>query len=174
MKVHFITSRDSLENDIETLQDIMQHIKSAGHTLANDWIDVASERQRSGKQSTADWKRIYKDNLENVAETDVLVAEASYENFGVGYQVAAAVQQKKPVLLLRHEDADKGAFVTGVEDGWVQSKEYNKNNLGSILQFTTTFAGQRLKRVKLKQRFCVALCSKRSTDAILNIGNILA
>lgn len=133
MKVHFITSRDSLENDIETLQDITQRIKRAGHTLANDWIDIASERQRSGKQSTADWKRIYKDNLENVAETDVLIAEASYENFGVGYQVAAAVQQKKPVLLLRHENADKGAFVTGVEDGWVQTREYNKDNLGTIL-----------------------------------------
>jgi len=132
MKVHFITSRGSLENDVETLRSITGFIKKSGHTLASDWIDIALDRLRSDS-SSANWKEIYKTNLENVAEMDVLIAEASYENFGVGYQVAAAVQQKKPILLLRHENADKSAFVTGVDDGWVQYQEYNEKNLDSIL-----------------------------------------
>jgi hypothetical protein len=132
MKVHFITSRGSLENDVTTLRAVTKFIKDSGHILASDWIDIALERLR-GDSLDADWKSIYKTNLENIAETDVVIAEVSHENFGVGYQVAAAVQQKKPVLLLRHTSVGKDAFVTGVEEGWVQYKEYSERTLESIL-----------------------------------------
>ena len=132
MKVHFITSRGSLENDVSTLHSVTKYIKESGHALASDWIDAALDRLRTDK-SEANWKSIYKTNLENIAETDVVVAEVSYENFGVGYQVAVAVQQKKPVLLLRKESVGQDAFVTGVEDGWVQYREYNDQTLPTIL-----------------------------------------
>ena len=134
MKVHFITSRGSIEEDIDTLQKIINEVRKTGHVLANDWIDVAVERQRSGDHSSADWKQIYRDNLENVAEADVIIAEVSYDNFGVGYQVATAVQQKKPVLLLRRSKAEKGAFVTGIDDGWARYEEYSESNLEGILE----------------------------------------
>lgn len=133
MKVHFITSRPSLENDITTLRKIMTLIKGAGHTLAYDWIDGAYERNKDSKVVYADWAQVYKENLETIAKADVIVAESSYENFGVGYQVAVAVQQKKPVLLLRHATADKNAFASGVEDGWVKREEYSEDNLKDIL-----------------------------------------
>lgn len=128
MKVHFIASRESLENDVDTLRSIMDHVKKAGHSLASDWIDIALERIKS-ESSDADWKKIYQTNLENIAEADVVVAEVNHENFGVGYQVAVAVQQKKPVLLLRRASAGKDAFVTGVEDGWVKYEEYTEQSL---------------------------------------------
>lgn len=131
MKVHLITSRPTLENDIDTLRGIMKIIQGAGHSLAVDWIEEAYERNQGDK--TPDWSRLYKENLEVIAKADVIIAETSYENFGVGYQVAVAVQQKKPVLLLRHETADKNAFATGVEDGWVKRKEYTEENLTGIL-----------------------------------------
>lgn len=133
MKVHFITSRESLENDVETLRKIIKQVQDAGHTLASDWIDIALDRMHSDS-SDANWREIYRTNLENIAETDVVIAEVSYENFGVGYQVAAAVQQKKPVLLLRHTSASKNAFVTGVEDGWVKHEEYDENSLDKIIK----------------------------------------
>lgn len=131
MKVHLITSRPTLENDIDTLRGIMKIIQGAGHSLAVDWIEEAYERNRGDR--TPDWSKLYKENLEVIAKADVIIAETSYENFGVGYQVAVAVQQKKPVLLLRHETADKNAFATGVEDGWVKRKEYTEENLTDIL-----------------------------------------
>jgi nucleoside 2-deoxyribosyltransferase len=133
MKVHFITSRNSLEHDVDTLHMIMKSIKASGHSLASDWIDTALERLHTDK-SEANWREIYRTNLENIAEADVVIAEVSYENFGVGYQVAAAVQQKKPVLLLRHDGADKDAFVTGVEDGWVKYEDYGVRNIEDIMK----------------------------------------
>lgn len=133
MKVHFITSRETLINDREGLQVIIGAIKKAGHTLASDWIDQAYNRHMSQNGTSADWKKIFKANLENIAEADVIIAETTYENFGVGYQIASAVHQKKPVLLLRRDDADKNAFVTGVDDGWVRHVEYNRSNIDDLL-----------------------------------------
>jgi hypothetical protein len=62
--------------------------------------------------------------LAAIAQSDVVIAETTYENLAVGYQIAVAIHQKKPVLLLRHVTADKYAFVTGIQDEWVQHKEY--------------------------------------------------
>lgn len=129
MKVHLITSRPTLLNDISTLRKILTLIKSAGHTLAYDWIEGAFERSKNPNVQYADWARVYKESLETITQADVIVAETSYENFGVGYQIAYAVQLKKPVLLLRHETADKNAFATGVDDGWVKREEYTEQNL---------------------------------------------
>jgi len=134
MKVHFITSRESLVNDRIALQAIIKSIQDAGHALASDWIDKAYERHQTGDYSSADWKRIFRDNLENIAEADVVIAETSYENFGVGYQIASAVHQKKPVLLLRSDNVDKNAFVMGVEDGWVRNEVYDMDDLDKIMK----------------------------------------
>lgn len=133
MKVHLITSRGTLESYEGCLRSVIATIHKEGHVLTSNWIDEALDWMHKDDYSAADWKSIYKSNLENVAETDVVIAEASYENFGVGYQVAAAVQQKKPILLLRHVDADENAFATGVEDGWVRHEVYDDRSLDRII-----------------------------------------
>ena len=134
MKVHLITSRGTLENYEKYLRKAMNVIHAENHTFASNWIDEALKWMHTNDYSNADWKSIYRSNLENVAETDVVIAEASFENFGVGYQVAAAVQQKKPVLLLRHGEVDGNAFATGVEDGWVRQETYDEDNIDTIIK----------------------------------------
>lgn len=134
MKVHFITSRPSLEKDIDLLRRVIEVIKDADHTIAFDWIDGAFAREVESKSPASDWNAIYKDNLGAIAQADVVIAETSYENFAVGYQVAVAVQQKKPVLVLRHASADKNAFVTGIDDGWVKHVEYSEDALNEIVK----------------------------------------
>ncbi|HSE61553.1 MAG TPA: nucleoside 2-deoxyribosyltransferase [Candidatus Saccharimonadales bacterium] len=134
MKVHLITSRPTLEKDIITLRKMISIIQQTGHSLAYDWIEGAYERSQKPGVQYADWSKVYKENLEVINKADVVIAETSHENFGVGYQVAFAVQQKKPVLLLLHEQADKNAFATGVEEGWVKREEYTEENLEGIMQ----------------------------------------
>ncbi len=134
MKVHLITSRPTLERDIDTLRQVMMIIADHNHSLALPWVEKAYKRINDPSSDLVNWSEIYKENLETIARADVIIAETSYENFGVGYQVAVAVQQKKPVLLLRHATADKNAFATGVEDGWVKRKEYDDKNLESLIE----------------------------------------
>lgn len=132
MKVHFITSRPTLEKDIDVLRIIENIIKEKKHSLAHDWVESAYLREIESNTPASDWGDIYRANLEAIAQSDIIIAEATYENFAVGYQVAMAVQQKKPILMLRKAGADKNAFVTGVEDGWVQHEEYTNETLKKI------------------------------------------
>ncbi|MGF7229433.1 MAG: nucleoside 2-deoxyribosyltransferase [Candidatus Saccharibacteria bacterium] len=124
MKVHFITAKPNLENEIDVLRHIISVITENDHTLAHPWIEDAYKNEIEAGKSVDNWSEIYKKNLAAIAQADVVIAETSYENFAVGYQIAMAIQQKKPVLLLRHANADKETFITGVEDGWVQHGEY--------------------------------------------------
>lgn len=133
MKVHFISSRDSIDKDIITLKKIESLIKASGHSLAIEWIDLAHQRQLQSDTTSANWREIYRENLETIAESDVVIAETTYENFGVGYQIATAVHQKKPILLLRHASADRNAFATGVEDSWVRQEEYDDKNIEKLV-----------------------------------------
>jgi hypothetical protein len=135
MKVHFITAKPNLENEIVTLRHILGTIEKSGHTLAHDWIEAAYRDEVEQGKPVEDWAAIYRKNLAAIAQADVIIAETSYENFAVGYQIAMAIQQKKPVLLLRHKNADKETFITGVEDGWVQHAEYEtESQLTPVLE----------------------------------------
>lgn len=134
MKVHLVTSKPTLENDIEILRKMMSIIKSDGHTMARDWVENAFEANQKTGHTADDWSHIYNESLGAIAQADVIIAEASYENFAIGYQVAVAVQQKKPILLLRRGSADQNAFATGIEDGWVKHEEYDEGNVDKIIK----------------------------------------
>lgn len=133
MKVHLIASRPTLEKDIVALRQMLVIIEKMGHTLARDWVEEAFSQLDAVTGSAADWGEVYKKNLEAITKADVVIAETSFENFGVGYQVAFAVQLKKPVLLLRHAHSDKNAFVTGVEDSWIKRAEYTSDNTEELI-----------------------------------------
>jgi len=133
MKVHLVTSKPTLENDIDLLRKMMQIIKSENHVLARDWVESAYAANQKTGQTADNWSNIYNESLGAIAQADVVIAEASHENFAIGYQVAVAVQQKKPVLLLRKKSAGKNAFATGIEDGWVKHEEYDEENIDKIL-----------------------------------------
>lgn len=129
INVHLIASKSNVANDAKGLETIAQLISAKGHRVARDWVDAA----RDGGNKDKDWAEIYQLNLETIAKADVVIAETSYNSFGVGYQVAVAIQQKKPTLLLRREDADKEAFATGVVDTWAQRATYNDDTLDGIV-----------------------------------------
>jgi len=133
MKIHLIASKQSLEQDIDILRRIMKAIKEEGHTIARDWIDDAYAANEKSGQTAEDWALIYSESLGAIAGSDVIIADATYENFGVGYQIAVAVQQKKPVLLLRRSGVD-GAFAHGVIDGWVRQGEYVEDTIDKIIK----------------------------------------
>ncbi len=138
MKVHFLTSRRSLLEDIDALRLIVATIKEGGHVMEEDWLEDAYARETSDipvqPVIKTNWSDIYKNSLETIARADVVIAETTYPSFAIGYQVAVAVQQKKPVLLLREETSDKNAYITGVADGWTQHEAYNLETVTGIMQ----------------------------------------
>ena len=137
MKVHLITSKDNLDKTIEPLRRIIKAVHSKDSTLARDWVEPAYiryfEQSKGAKRPPVDWKTVQRDNMEAIAKADVIIAEATQTGFGVGYQLAYAVQQKKPVLILRSSDANPDSFASGLDDVNVKYFEYDDSNLEKIV-----------------------------------------
>ncbi len=134
MIVHIIASKSNVTEDIASLRRIIAVIKAAGHQVADDWIESAYKERVQRSKELSDWGTIYKKNLETIARSEVVIAETSFNSFGVGYQVAVAMRHKKPILLLRHASADSDAFATAVVDPWVKRESYGDNELEKIVQ----------------------------------------
>lgn len=134
MIVHFIASKSNLPKNIEQLRQAVSVIHSGGHMLARDWIEPAFSRQMQKHVSQLDWTAVYQESMEAIAKADVIIAEATYSSFSVGYQLAHALQQKKPVLVLRNESAEKDSFVVGVvANSAIEIVEYNSKTLKGII-----------------------------------------
>jgi len=134
INVHIIASKSNILNNVDAIRSIMDTVRKNGHDIVDNWVDEVYEERVAKGGAPVDWAKIYASNLENIAKADIVIAETSYNSFGVGYQVAVAVQQKKPTLLLRHEDAETDAFATGVVDSWVQRASYSNKTLPTILE----------------------------------------
>lgn len=133
MLVYFIASRQKLTERIEDLREFVKAIHSEEHVLARDWIEPAYVGEMRGTEKEYDWFEICRDSTEAITKADVVVADATVPSFGIGYQVALAVQLKKPTLVLRNEEAKESVFASGLPQDIVDYKRYNKKNLKSLI-----------------------------------------
>lgn len=132
MIVHFTCSRKSVLTDIERLRAILKIITQEKHELAREWIEDAHAQMLNKHRRNI--SAVYQRSMEEVAKADVMIAEVSSSSFGVGYQVANAIQQKKPILLLSREDVDNDSLVRGLDNAVVTYSEYNDSNLEDIIK----------------------------------------
>jgi hypothetical protein len=134
MIVHFISSKSDIKNNYEHLKRIVDTIKSSGHELAREWLDLEYEYASSGKKHSAiDWRKVNQENLEALSRADVVIAEATIKSFSTGFQVATAIQQKKPTLILTRDNALEGTFASGLTSDFVNAKNYTPENLNDII-----------------------------------------
>lgn len=133
MIVHLITSKKNLDQTIPYLRRIVSVVHEKESSLARDWIEPAfirySKVSKGIERPPVDWKTVQKDNLEAIAKADVVIAEATETGFGIGYQVAYALQLKKPVLILRNSEANLDSFASGLDNVNVTYKEYEEKTL---------------------------------------------
>jgi hypothetical protein len=132
MIVHLVGSRHKVRENIEHLRGLVSAIHQEGHTLAIDWVEPTYAAEVRGGKSDTDWQKIYKDTVEAINKADAVVADATIRGFGIGYQVALAVQMKKPTLVLRDEEVDDSFFASGIDTG-VQYKVYNDKNVTELI-----------------------------------------
>lgn len=136
INVHLLASKKNVLNNIDVLRKIISIIEEQNHKILDNWVEATYDLRVNKKVESGeiDWSALYKANLENIAKADVVIAETSYDTFGAGYQVAVAIQQKKPVLLLRDDKADIDTFAMGIVDSWVKRERYNETNLEEIIK----------------------------------------
>jgi nucleoside 2-deoxyribosyltransferase len=129
--IHLATSKHVLVHYIDTLRSITATISGRGHALAEDWIEPAYTKALHN--ISPDLKKTYHQSMREVGKADVIIAEVTTSSFGVGYQVAIAIQQRKPVLLLARKGAPVNALVKGLDNKVVLYREYTDEDLEQIV-----------------------------------------
>lgn len=133
MIVHFTTSKESLAGDIKSLRIVLKTIRKENHTIANNWIDGAYRKIKLNRAPNS-FTQLFHQSMEDVAKADVMIAEVTHSSFGVGYQVASAMQQKKPIFLLSKKGAKNDSLVRGLDDTIVKFCEYDEKNLEQLIK----------------------------------------
>lgn len=134
MIVHLIGSKSQIEEDIKYFRDIKRIVEKNGHTLGRDWIEeVYAEHQNEKQHKDEQWKDIFHENIAAMAKADVVIAEATAKSFSIGYQVATALQQKKPVLILTRNNSLGNTLGSGIASDFVQFANYEESTLEQVI-----------------------------------------
>lgn len=124
MKVYFSASARNMKRDIELYRSMQDVIQRLGHIITYSWIEVALHRQYDSKNSALDLQLV-KETTSAIEGAELLIAEASAGSvFGVGYEVAQAIQHKKPVLILIRKDEMANSYAAGIKNDLVRVEAY--------------------------------------------------
>jgi hypothetical protein len=134
MIVHFTASKRDIVEEYQNLSKIAGIIKSLGHTFAREWWDEEYGRAKAGNgEPDVDWKKINEEAMGALARADVVIIEATAKTLSVGFQLANAIQQKKPVLVLTKNNSLSGTFGSGISSDLVRFADYDDENITKIV-----------------------------------------
>ena len=61
-------------------------------------------------------KQMMQQAMKDIEDCDILIAETSYKAIGIGIEAGYAKAKGKPVIYLRHKDAEHSTTVSGISD----------------------------------------------------------
>lgn len=130
MKIGFTAAYEGRAKFKEQYKAIIKCLKTIDPSL-EEWI--WKERTTENKDSYED---VYRSKTNRVKKADVLVAEISYPSIGVGFEIFYALGEKKQVLALYFEEAQKQTSETirGIASRYLTVKGYNLKDLSSIIE----------------------------------------
>lgn len=122
MIVHLIGSMRKFDEDLPYLRQIAETVYENDGTIANKWFDAVATRAAnvSNREEKLLWPEIVSENIEVIGRSDVVIVEGSRFAFNSGYQVAIALQKRKPLLYLCRTNEDEynwpdKLYVSGIE-----------------------------------------------------------
>lgn len=140
MIVYFSASSRNITNDIKVYRQILSRIYALEHVIASDWVEVAVHR--AGRFGVDDghvgWniRDIVRNAEAGIERAEVVICEASGASaFGVGFEMAMALRNKKPVLCLIREESSEDTYAVGIsKSDLLTVKMYNEQNLDRIVE----------------------------------------
>lgn len=107
MKVYFACSSKNIDQHIGNYASVIGLISDLGHTLTNDWLSKVKVKIDEGvysKDFVVNKHAVRNSGIKAIRKADALVADVSIPSVSVGYQIALALTQRKPVLCLYSMD----------------------------------------------------------------------
>lgn len=128
MIIHVAGAIRDYELDTAVFRTIVQNIHDSGSTIALDWIEPAI-MQPGNLQAYIDLE----ESLSAIKRADIVIVESNYYTFNEGYQVAAALNQKKPTLVLSRVPVND-KLLSGMNDPLLCVRTYNNDTLGEVVR----------------------------------------
>lgn len=128
MKVFFIGERRYDEN-IKMNKRIISLLEKQNFKVDKSLI------QTSHEEDNTNFEKAYKRNLQSIKGCDFVVAEVSSKSSGLGFLLATAISNKKPVIALYNAKSDIKESVTlkGVSSTQYIPFKYDETTLDKIL-----------------------------------------
>ncbi len=136
MKIYFAASISGGRAYEGIYQKIVTFLKEEGHFVLTEHIAFPSVFE---EEKTLTPEQVYTRDLRWLAEADVVIAEVSNPSLGVGYEIAKALEMKKPVLCVVQSGIFLTKMITGNKDPHLAVKEYSTwRELQTILKNYTS------------------------------------
>lgn len=146
MKVYFSASISGDEAVSKRYTSIIETLKSLRHeVLQYSSVSPQEMMQKSDAEIQSDHKRL----SQYMRQADVYVADITKASVGVGYEIAQALADKKPVLVLIHESEPykSRATLMGNPSKLIKYTKYNEENLKATLE---TFLDEARSKIDTK------------------------
>lgn len=168
MKVFFTCPTSTLLDNFKTYDRWFKFIESNGHEVTGNWIYDAYENLDKGIKGDID--SYYKEKIEALNESDILIAESSEKSLGVAHQITIALNKNMPVLVLVADDhslnSDGGQPIQAFMSPWLTQKIYktelqaekliasflNSNKEGKMVRFNLVLTKKQDDFLKEKAR----------------------
>ena len=131
MKIYFAASISGGRKYEGIYQKIVDFLKKSGHAVLTEHIAYPSVFEEEKHISA---EKVYSRDLAWLSESEVVIAEVSNPSLGVGYEIAKALEMKKPVLCVYQSGIFLTKMITGNKDPLLAVKEYSSiDDLRSII-----------------------------------------
>lgn len=123
MIVYLAAARRSTKKDVDLYRQISHVIHDAGHTLPPAWGKTGFVERQNKEAETG------------MEAAEVIIVEASDPGtLSVGYELAIALQKRKPILALVNKRVAREPYVSTIQQDLLTVKEYNSDTLARIIK----------------------------------------
>lgn len=124
MKVYFIGGRkDQKHYDVSI--KVLNSIEQLGYKVDRSQMDSTYAHDRVHIEET------YKRDFNSIKNSDVVIVESTETSSGIGFLIATALNEKKPVLVLNNSDLNKTPSITlkSAKNKLFTFEEYTNNTI---------------------------------------------
>lgn len=121
MNIYFACSITGGREFESVYQQIVSALEAQGHIIPTSHLAQAEAVAGERMLTPCD---VYERDVNWIRGCDVLIAEVSVPSHGVGYEIAYALQSRKPVLCISQEGRRVSKMITGNPDPALTVKSY--------------------------------------------------
>lgn len=106
MKIFYTSSSTFFTNHKDIYKSGTKFLKSKGHSIF-DFLVTSTEETKAKDITEELFTKVAKQQLTGIKNSDILIAEITDSSGAVGFHIATALAEKKPVLVLRKKKDKK-------------------------------------------------------------------